>query len=208
MSSHRLIVNLIIDNSANMVGVKHDLLVSELNRFIRNLQGYLKKQSLEISIVSFNDFEPECIMNFSQIPNDIHVESNKFPLLGKALMYSLKLVEQRLTDLDKQGVQYHKPWIVLFSNGISYDTSIQAYQHYNQLGVTKQPVIFPFLLSSEMIDENTKAFEQHKLFITIRDNLFHKMFDWLINLIEHRIHTDVNQSIRLNKSDMLEWIKQ
>lgn len=208
MNQTKLLVHLMIDTSASVEGTKRDAFESAMNNFLEYVANTFHAAALEIAITCYDDFEPQRLSAFTTVESKVDLPYERFPLLGRTLFNVLSNVEKRVNELIIDNQSYYKPWIIILSDGISYDKADDALNKFSSMDFAVKPVMFPFLLSSNKVNENARTFEHHKHFVEIRDHRYNQMFQWLGDLIKTRLNTPVDQKMTLNKSQMLEWIKQ
>lgn len=198
-----LVVNVILDNSVltSEYQMESQLLqlIGDLEAFIQTLNNH---PQLKMGIFAFEGIHPKTIKNYDS--SEFHdLPKNGFPLMNRMLHSVTQNTESYIDQYIKgQNLDYFKPWLVILSSGMGLD-KIDFFETYKPLDPGMQPVIFPFLLSKDLLMFDLSKINQIKPFIPLKDFAVEAFGNWLKSMINQRLSIAPNESMRLSK-DMFE----
>ena len=198
-----LIVDIVLDNSvlAHEYGVipKFEALLEALKSFE---QAEAQPDGLKLGIHTFAGLSMETIKAYDATEYQA-LPKNGFPLMNRMLRAVTQQTETYIQDhLETRDIDYFRPWLIILSSGLGYD-KIDFFETYSPKKKEMQPVIFPFLLSKELIMFDVSKINQIKPFITLKDFDVSAFSNWLHTMIHQRLSIGPDTSMRLSK-DMFE----
>ncbi len=207
--NYKMPISFTLDNSATMVGERLDSFKKAMFEFVDRLKYNDMDKCVEYSISIFDGFKPRLIKDFtSDNFNRAAIISGQIPFLGKSLDNSLNALERRLAQLDALGRQYYKPWIVVLSDGLSFDNVEPQMERIRQLD-DGNIVYLPFMLSGVESSKELNAMVtyKNKRPLVLIENKFKEMFDWLYLMLAKRITTPLSEGFKLDRNLLKGWAK-
>ena len=201
----RLLISIVIDNSAATQGDKFNNLKTSLYDFWKLLKTSDAK-NIEIEIVTFDEFSPKVIKKFRDEDFDINqLEAFKMPFLGKAIDLSLKNLLDRQNFFVSHDVETYKPWLFVLTDAYSFDDVDQAVINLRSSLENSQILYMPFILSQKKIPENVENLAKAKRFMRIKDNAYESFFNWFFSMAEKRAKTPVGTPVKFDRAGFEGW---
>ncbi|MFI3252108.1 MAG: hypothetical protein R3Y60_03090 [bacterium] len=182
-------------------------MVKGINKFYdsvrRNQQANL---SCEIACVSFAD-EAQCIEDFSPVSSKNPFTAPKTgdkTSMAKGVELSLDLLEARKNEYKETGVEYHQPWLVIFTDGDASDDVTIVQQRVKELEAQSKLSVFTFALSDEVNMSSLSGFSRRKP-LSIKNDKFEEFFEWLGKSISIVSNSRVGDKIKLDTSSLDDW---
>jgi len=117
---------LLLDTSGSMAGRR----IEELNAGLRTLQQQLQESPasayVELSIVSFGPVETKMRFTPAQSFYPPHLEAIGATPMGEAIETGLSLLQDRKNDCRANGIGFHRPLVLLITDGASTDSVYEA----------------------------------------------------------------------------------
>lgn len=138
---------LLVDTSGSMSGEP----IKELNNGYEKFRGYLTNDELashraEVAVVEFNSSARVAIpmQEGRTLPPNTFSASGT-TAMGAAINKALDLIDARKAEYRAGGVEYYRPWIVVFSDGGPTDTAVfeQAVVRLTDVQNRKGVTVFP-----------------------------------------------------------------
>ncbi|MEG2540920.1 MAG: VWA domain-containing protein [Clostridia bacterium] len=208
--NHKLLVSFVIDNSASMLGEKMDAFNKAFFEFTDRLYTQDEDNNVEYAINIFDGFEPRQIKGYSdKIYNRASMVAGRLPFLGKSLNKSVNNLVKHMSELDASKQSYYKPWIVLLSDGQSFDNVEQQMNVIKQMNEEKKIVFLPFLLSDSSISQELDSFVHFKgkRPLQVTNMKYKEMFDWLYLTMAKRLKTSLSNHFVIDKDGIKGWTK-
>lgn len=204
--SSKLLIGIVVDNSISMKGERIDSLKASLKTFVDEMSAGDLRRDVEYEIVAFEDFSPKVLKKF--IDEEFNINSlvaGKIPLLDKAISQCVLDIEERENELKTQGAKLYKPWLIVLSDGQSFDETNQS---ANRIEVKKSGsglLFLPFNLSNDDLNPKLNPLEQQKRFIKIGQNKTDAFIKWLIDFVVTRLTTPADKPISIDKKAFEGW---
>ncbi len=202
----KLLLSIIVDNSSSMKGEKIQKLkaaISDFNYYMltTNLSNYF-----EYTLIVFDGLHSKKLKDFNN--NNFNVEEmveGGLALLENSLQLGFDELYKRLSELNYDGVQCFKPWLILLSDGQSYENIDLAVTKLKDLYQNGKLTYFPFLLSSNKIDERLDELKNVKKPISILNNQYDQLFMWMYETVKKRVVTPIERSMKLESDCFDGW---
>ncbi len=199
MNNGKLLISIIIDNSSSMKGDKIRELKAAINQFNQDISSANMNLYFEYSLIAFEGLQAKKIKEFYH--HDYPLESiseGGLAFLDKAISLGLDDLLSRLNELKQNGYQFYKPWIVLLSDGQSYENLDLVSSKLKELYQKGIISYFPFMLSNGQVDERLEELRKIKKPLTIFNEQYNQLFKWLYDTVKKRISTPIGESIKLD----------
>jgi len=201
MAESKLLVSIIIDNSSSMKGAK----LTQLKNALQQFQDILHQANhLEYSLIAVEGLKAKRIKVFKD-PQIGHLVEGGLALLNQTIHLSLTDLQERLNQLEKEGISYHKPWLIILTDGQSYETISDAVLKLKLLYQKGSISYFPFTLSNGKIDDRLDELMSLKKPIEILNSQYEHFFKWLLDTILKRLSTPRALSIKLDSNCFDGW---
>lgn len=205
----KMLLTIIIDNSASMKGTKIDLLKDSVFNFNQKIQDNNLVDRIEYSIIVFNGFHAD---TFKKFEDNNFVKDKLFaggvPIFNKALELSLEQLNTRIKDLENEKTEYYKPWIVLLMDGNNFGELDEVVGKLRKQRDDNKLTFFPFKLSDNPTDDSFKVLNSWIHPLSIINNQYGSLFTWMFNVIEKRINTPVDQNFSLSQDEFDGWVRK
>lgn len=205
--STKLLIGFVIDNSSSMKGERIDALKDSLKSFVDEMSAGDLRRDVEYEVVAFEDLSsPKVLKKF--IDEEFNINSlvaGKIPLLDKAISQCVLDIEERENELKTQGVKLYKPWLIVISDGQSFDETNQS---ANRIDIKKNAtglLFLPFNLSTEDLNPKLKPLEEQKRFVKIGQNKTDAFIKWLIDFVVARLTTPADKPVGIDKKSFEGW---
>ncbi len=201
----RLLISLVVDNSAAVQGEKFEKIKSSLNDFC-NALNESEAKNIELEIICFDEFQPKVLKNFSRKEFDINgLEPIKMPFLGKALDIALTGLQARADFFSLNDTQVYKPWLFVLTNAYSFDDVDVVARDLKQ-AISEQKVLYmPFILSQRKIPDNVEDLALTKKFMRIKENSFDMFFKWFYDMAVKRATTPNGVPVKFERAGFEGW---
>lgn len=202
----KLLINIVIDNSASVKGEKILKLKQTLINFNNNLISSGLNNSVEYAITIFRGFDS---VQFKSYEQDVLQVENIFaggiPFVDLAIVNSLEFLEERLIYLTKSGYQTHKPWFVLLLNGENYGDLNGSINKIVEMINGGRLSYFPFAMSDCDFHPSLNNLRRLKQFIVVKNNMFDDMFMMIYDLAKKRVNTPLDQPVQIGSNLFEGW---
>lgn len=204
----KLLLTIIIDNSSSMKGEKITKLKQALTMFHEKINSPQLQNNLHYQVIGFNNLQAKIFKDFTDDHLDCHnINEGGLALLNQALNLGLNNLEKNINEFKKQGYSLFKPWFVLLFDGQCYEDLNNSLTKLITLIQNKQITYFPFGLSDNQSDERLENLQKVKRPLIIVNNLYDKLFNWLLETVYKRLTTPIEKGIKLEKKAFAGWIK-
>ena len=202
----KLIISIVIDNSASMKGDKIEKMKEAIRRFNNRINRENLSDKLQYSITIFRGFDSVCFKQFDQnLPEIDNLYAGGIPFVELTIKNSLDLIEKKVNEYEKSNITYYKPWMVLLLNGENYgDITDVSGRIVNTIKEGKMS-FFPFALSDNEFNQNLTLLKKIKPFTVIKDEMYDRLFDWVFELAKTRVNTPINKSFSIDISSFDGW---
>lgn len=209
LRTSKLLISLIIDNSATMKGEKFNRLKAALDNFTQAVAGSEFGNLIEYSIIGFEALHPKVYKGFMDDCTMLtRLSAGGIPLLPKTFNLALSNLETRVDELRNAGMELFKPWLVVLTDGKSFGDFKSIIEKLNTLKSSGQLTYFPFLLSDMDIDDSLNDLFKFMRPMPIINYKYEELFKWIFNTAKARIHTPLNQGFSLNPQSFDGWVKR
>lgn len=207
MDSHPkiLVVNVLLDNS---VLTNEYLMAPKLLKLMEDLKDFNQAmnstQALKLGVFAFEGLTVKTIKDYDSLSFD-EMPQNGFPLMNRMLHTVTQSTESYIDQqIQGKGLEYFKPWLIILSSGMGLD-KIDFFESYKPLNPGMQPVIFPFLLSKDLLMFDLAKINQIKPFIPLKDFAIDAFGEWLKSMVKQRLSIAPDDSMRLSKDMFSGW---
>ncbi len=201
----RLLVSIVVDNSAATQGERFEAIKASLNEFCKLVKSSSAK-NIEIEIIAFDEFTPKVLKSFSdENYSQDSLQAFKMPFLGKALEIAIKNIQDRVNYFKDHEVETYKPWLFLLTDVYSFDDVDQVIPQLRRVLEKKEILYMPFILSQKNIPQNIEELARTKKFMRIKDHSYDAFFDWFFKMAEKRAQTDIDTPVRFDRSGFEDW---
>lgn len=204
--TNKLLISLVVDNSLTMKGDRIDDLRNALKLFIDEMGNGDLRRTVEYEIVAFEDFNSKVLKSFKEEEFNINLlQAGKMPFLDKAISQSVLDITNREAELSKQGYKLYKPWLVVLSDGQSFDDTENSAHKIEQKKNDNGLLFLPFCLSQNEINPKIEPLIAQKAFIKIGQNKLNLFAQWLIDFVVQRLTTPLDKPVSLDKKSFEGW---
>ena len=117
---------LVLDRSSSMAGVKAQRLNEQVAQFKRDLmENSEAMRKIDVAVNEFNNLSRYRPFETAETWQPPFIETSGGTLISYALEVAMDAVAQRKDDYRMNGVAYHRPWIVLMTDGYPGDSESQ-----------------------------------------------------------------------------------
>ena len=201
----RLLISIVVDNSAATQGEKFELIKASLNDFCK-LVSTSSAKNIEVEIIAFDEFTPKALKKFSDKNYSADsLQAFKMPFLGKALDMAIKDIQDRVDFFKEHEVETYKPWLFLLTDAYSFDDIDVVIPHLRKILEKKEVLYMPFLLSQKNIPQTIEDLARTKKFMRIKDQSYDAFFKWFFEMAEKRAQTEIDTPVRFDRSGFEGW---
>lgn len=199
-----LVVNVILDNSVLTSEYQLEPQLSQLMKHLQAFNQTAPTPALKLGVFAFEGLNPTCIKTYDSL--EFHDLPQKgFPLMNRMLHTVTHTSETYIDqEIKQQGVEFFKPWLIILSSGMGLD-KIDFFETYKPIDPGMQPVLFPFLMSKDLLMFDLSKINQIKPFIPLKDFAIEAFGEWLKGMIKQRLTIGPNESMRLSKAMFEGW---
>lgn len=205
----RLLLSLVIDNSASMKGERFDLLKNAIDAFQKDLNKNQLMDRIQYSITIFDGLKPKIFKNFGD--NQVNLDklfAGGIPVFSKSIEHTTEYLEKTISELDNQQIKYYKPFLVVLMDGINFGDLTNTKNVLQQSTEKAKFAYFPFLLSNNHVDESLQTLFKFKWPLSIIQNKYDALFNWLFLISKQRVETAISQSFTLDPKLFDGWVKK
>lgn len=154
---------------------------SEFRRFIRD--DDLASQRTQVVVIEFNSSARVAVplQEGRSLPEHTFT-ANGLTAMGEAIDKALDVIEVRKQEYKNEGIEYYRPWIVVFSDGSPTDGQVfeRAVKRLNEATTRKSVTVFPIGVGNEA-DMNTlsRLSMPQRPAIKLAGVNFSAFFEWL-----------------------------
>jgi len=203
--NEHLVISIVIDNS---YVAQSQSFCDELKLFTEKMNEYYQthpdKDRFHLAMTIFGGLEPIRLKAFDDETLKPY-QCEGFPLLNIALKQSLNDMSQKLSTLKTSNHAIYKPWLIILSNGISYE-SLSLLAEDELLKQMSQTTFFPFLMDDKFLVSHVSMMNRLKPFMVIKDHQINALTDWLKAMINERLKDSSEVKMRLDKEMLKDWI--
>ncbi|MCL2803534.1 MAG: VWA domain-containing protein [Micrococcales bacterium] len=148
----RVVCTVLVDASSSMEGEP----IRELNKGFADFRRFLRDDELasrrtEVAVIEFGSSARVAIplQEGRSLPS-YTFQANGLTAMGSAINKALDMVEARKRDYRAEGIEYYRPWIVVFSDGAPTDADEfeRAVQRLADVAQHKGATVFPIGIGS------------------------------------------------------------
>lgn len=201
---------LLVDTSSSMSGAP----ISELNAGYEQFRGYLTNDELashraEVAVVEFNSAAFVAVpMQEGRTLPPYSFSASGTTAMGAAINKALDLIEARKAEYRAGGVEYYRPWIVVFSDGGPTDTQVfeQAVLRLTEVQNRKGVTVFPIGIGSAADMTALGRLSTQRGALRLAGVNFAAFFEWLSRSMSAVSHSQAKGSSD-NSAAMTEQIQ-
>ena len=202
----KLLVSIVVDNSASMKGERMDKLKAAIAAFDAKIRQSGVKDNIEYALTTFSGFsaaltkrlcEPEVILD--------KISAGGIPFVDMAVERAIAEIGVREGELEAAGVPHHRSWLVLMLNGENFDPVEGAANLITEKCKAGKLTYFPFALSDAEFDKSLTPMRKLKKFIVVKDAMYENLFDWVYNVAERRATTPAAQTFGIEPTSYDGW---
>lgn len=174
---------LLVDTSSSMSGAP----IRELNSGYEKFRGYLTDDELashraEVAVVEFNSSAHVAVpmQEGRTLPPYIFSPSGSTSM-GAAIDKALNLIDARKAEYQAGGVEYYRPWIVVFSDGNPTDTDVfeQAVKRLTEVQNRNGVTVFPIGIGQHADMDALGSLSTQRGALRLAGVNFSAFFEWL-----------------------------
>lgn len=150
-----------------------DVLTTHLN------QDKLARRRVEVSFVSYST-HVEPATDFKTVDEGIIIpvlNAEGITSTGAALNEALDAVEKRKEDYKRNGVDYYRPIVMLITDGLPTDSTVEASERLKKMQADKKVSFFPIAVEGADMDNLASLSSTQPL--KIKGVAFDSLFAWL-----------------------------
>lgn len=174
---------LLVDTSSSMTGAP----ISELNEGYEKFRGYLTDDELashraEVAVVQFDSTARVAVpMQEGRTLPPHTFSASGTTAMGAAINKALDLIEARKAEYRAGGVEYYRPWIVVFSDGSPTDTAVfeQAVSRLTEVQNRKGVTVFPIGIGPHADMDSLGRLSTQRGALRLAGVNFSAFFEWL-----------------------------
>jgi uncharacterized protein YegL len=194
---------LVIDTSGSMSGQP----IEELNAAVTVLRRSLKddelaRRRIDLGIVTFSG-NTQLALSFSS-PDDaatVNLHASGTTATGSALKYALQLLQQRKRAYREEGIPYHRPWMVLITDGVPTDDWREAADDVRAADAKGELLFLAVGVEGADMDTLARIAPQDRPPLKLRELEFKTLFRWLLMSLKEATLTKVGDRASLPPVD-------
>ncbi len=197
---NKLLLSLVFDNSSSMKGERIGKLKNELEKFNRlsdSISDSFECSFITTTGITVKDFKSKTIGNITE---------GGLALLDRAINLGLNELDKRRRELELEGVNLYKQWFVLLSDGQCYENLSMSVVKLREGYRGGKFTYFPFFLGNSVFDERFDELKKLKIPLTIDNDQYDKLFNWIFEAIKTRVSTPIEESIKVDSRSFAGWI--
>jgi len=200
----KLLINIVIDNSACLKGEAGEKLVSSVSSFDKKIKDNNLNDSILYSLTVNKGFSSCIIKNFNEDYDYNGFKILGLPFVNSSLLLGTNNLMKFAADIAKTD-KIFKPWTIFLTTGDSYDKVDESINLLLTILKDGKMSYFPFALTYNELDSNILKLRKLKPFTTIKDNMYSNLFDWIFDFASNRVNTPLDKSISLNPNSFEGW---
>ena len=201
----RLIISMILDNSAAIQGEKFDKFKAAFEACMQKFKEN-NPMNIDLEIIAYDEFTPITYKAFRDEEFKCkELQPYKMPFLGKAIDLSIKNMKALIEYYNLKNVPMYKPWMFLITDAYTLDEVDSSVISMKQFFVDTKVLYMPFILSNKKIPQNVEALTSIKNLMRIKDGAYEQFFEWFFNIAIKRAETDPEISVKFNRSEFEGW---
>ena len=202
----KLLVSIVVDNSASMKGERMDKLKAAIAAFDARIRQSALKDNIEYALTTFSGFSAALTKRLSDTELiDDKLSAGGLPFVEMAVERAIAEISMREGELEAAGVPHHRSWLVLMLNGENFDPVDNAANIITERCKAGKLTYFPFALSDAEFDKSLTPMRKLKKFIVVKDAMYDNLFDWVYNVAERRITTPAAQTFGIEATSYDGW---
>lgn len=203
MSNGKLLINIVIDNTASMKGNKIEKLLKELHQFDHTLKSLSLDNDIKYSVTICKGIEACVIKDFNEDLNINAIYIGGIPFVNELVTVS---INNLLNEIEKyQDDVLYKPWTILLLNGENSGDVTSCTELLLDVLKNGKMSYFPFALTDCEFNETMANIKRIKSFTTIKDEMYNELFNWIMNLAKNRVETPKGIAIPLDSKLLERW---
>ncbi len=201
----RLVITMILDNSAAIQGKKFDDFKLAFNNCLEKFRAQ-NPTNVDFEIIAFDEFSPKVLRAYRDEGfNCQELEPFKMPFLGKSLDLAIKDLSALDALYGEKEVPIYKPWFFVLTDAYSFDDVDDAVRGMKDYLKEHKILYMPFLLSQKKVPQNVEALAKIKPFMRIKDGAYEEFFTWFFNMAIKRATTPATVGVKFDRSDFEGW---
>lgn len=206
---YKMLISIIIDNSASMKGIKFDLVKDALAKFHEVLTQNKMLDDVRYEVIMFEGLKTKALKTYDdQVIVPEKMFAGGVPIFSKAVELSLADLKQEEIKIKNSKLEIHKPWMILLMDGQNFGEMEIAREAIEYKVKNNELSYFPFLLSSNDIDESLNNLFRFKRPLQIVQQKYNELFNWIYETIKQRLETPHNQPAQLDLKAFDGWIRK
>lgn len=144
----RIPVVFLLDTSGSMQGIRIAKVNDMMRRIVRALEAdALARVKVELAVITFSTHS-QVLHDFALPGQYSHLEltASGRTAMGEAIDKALDLVEARKQSYRHGGVDYHRPWLVMLTDGMATDDLTAVLGRIQDYQARKKIVFLPFAI--------------------------------------------------------------
>lgn len=195
----RIPVCLVLDTSGSMSGEPIVKLRKALKSFITDiLQNDVSKAATDLAVITFGS-KVLTLSDFQNVKPGLEIEfaaGGKTPL-GEAIGLANQLVARRTALYQGTGVEYHKPWVVLLTDGAPTDSIESSVAETIRAIENNKINFFPVAVGEYADMDVLKRFSPNRAPLVLAELKFNEFFSWLSESVQRVSESMPGEEIKL-----------
>lgn len=205
MNNTKLLLNLVVDNSASMKGDRIIKLKNAIQKFDDELSALSLSDKIEYSIILFKGFNSMVYKGYDKKLILDNFFAGGIPFVNDALVNGITNLEKRVETLEKLNIDLYKPWTILLLNGENYDVLDEAVDKILTIMKAGKMSYFPFALTDCEFDKSLSSLRKIKPFTVIKEEKYDNLFNWILSVARSRIEKPKSEPISISPNSFEGW---
>lgn len=201
----RLIISMILDNSAAIQGEKFEKFKTAFTNCMKKFSEN-NPMNIDLEVIAYDEFSPIAYKAFRDEDFKCkELQPYKMPFLGKAIELSIKDIKALIELYNLKNIPMYKPWMFIITDSYTLDDVDSAVISMKQFFNENKVLYMPFMLSQKKLPQNVEALSTVKNLMRIKENAYEQFFEWFFNIAITRAETDPSIGVKFNRSDFEGW---
>lgn len=206
---HKMVISVVVDNSASMKLVKMDILKEAIANFQKNLDDSGLSEYVDYSLIIFEGLKSKVFKKFDEKQLNLDkLFAGGVPIINKSIELALTEMDKHANQIISSNRKIYKPWLVLLIDGENFGNLNLTLGMINDRINQGALSYFPFLLSENNIDDSLTPLIKYKRPFSIIHNKYDELFMWIFETGKRRIATPIDESFNLDPKSFDGWVKK
>ena len=201
----RLIITMILDNSAAFQGEKFEKFKKAFNDCLKKFKES-HVSNIDFEVIAYDEFSPKVLREYQDEDfKCAELEAFKMPFLGKSIETAIRDLNSLDEYYGEKNVPIYKPWFFVITNAYSFDDVDDGVRAMKEYFTTHKVLYMPFILSQRKIPANVEPLAKIKSFMRIKENAYEEFFNWFFEMVTKRASTSPDQAVKFDRADFEGW---